>query len=140
MRAKTEASKKEKRYKPSLFISNVSCGFPSPADDYIDAPLDLNELLITKPAATFFVKAKGDSMIGAGIFDGDILIIDRSKTPRSGNVILAVLDGEFTLKSLHKARGEISLMPQNPKYSSIKINPENEFNVWGVATYCIHKL
>jgi DNA polymerase V len=129
-----------KNIKLPLYATNVSCGFPSPADDYIDSVLDLNEKLISKPAATFFVKAKGDSMVGAGIHDGDLLIIDRSITARSGQVVLAILNGEFTLKTLKRSNGKIWLQPENTKYQSILVNEEMQFEVWGVAIHCIHKL
>lgn len=123
-----------------FFSSAVSCGFPSPAEDYIETPLDLNELLIKKPAATFFVRAKGDSMIGAGIFDGDLLIIDRSITARHKQIVLAILDGEFTLKRLSNLHGSILLLPENPKYKPIEVKEAMDFKIWGVATHCVHKL
>lgn len=123
-----------------LFVSQASCGFPSPADDHIDSMLDLNEHLITKPAATFFVRAKGDSMIGAGIYEGDLLIVDRSLTAVSGNIILAVLNGEFTLKRLIKKGSELWLHPENSRYKPVLLSEEMEFSVWGVAIHCIHKL
>lgn len=122
-----------------LYSSPVSCGFPSPADDYIETPLDLNEHLITKPAATFFVRAKGDSMIGAGIFDNDLIIIDRSKTPAHDHIVLAVVNGEFTLKRLIKQHTHIWLYPDNPKYQPLKITEEMDFQIWGVVSYSIHK-
>ncbi|HVJ63761.1 MAG TPA: translesion error-prone DNA polymerase V autoproteolytic subunit [Bdellovibrionota bacterium] len=124
-----------------LFLSPVSCGFPSPAQDYIESTLDLNELLISKPAATFFVRARGDSMIEAGIFDGDLLIIDRSITARHGHVVLAAVYGEFTLKRYVVQRsGAVELIPENPKYKPIPIGPATEFQIWGVATHCVHRL
>lgn len=126
-------------YLPLLYSSYVNCGFPSPAEDYVETPLDLNELLITKPAATFFVKAKGESMTGAGIFDGDLLIVDRSINPINGQVILAVVNGEFTLKSFLRFRGESWLKPENPKFMAIKITEEMDFQAWGVVTYSIHR-
>ncbi len=126
-------------YLPMLFSSTVSCGFPSPAEDYIETPLDLNEYLITKPAATFFVRAKGDSMVGAGIYDGDLLIIDRSKTPIHDSVVLAVVNGEFTLKRLLKFRERVVLSPENPKYQPITITEEMDFRIWGVVAYSVHK-
>ncbi len=124
---------------PILYSSQVQCGFPSPAEDYIETPLDLNEHLISKPAATFFVKAKGDSMIGAGIYEGDLVIIDRSKSALNNHVVLAVLNGEFTLKRLQKSRGQVWLHPENQKYKSIQITNEMDFQIWGVVTYTIHK-
>ncbi|MCX7977650.1 MAG: translesion error-prone DNA polymerase V autoproteolytic subunit [Bdellovibrionaceae bacterium] len=123
-----------------LFSSPASCGFPSPADEYIDTALDLNEHLIAHPAATFFVRAKGDSMIGAGIFEGDILIIDRSLTAQSGNIVLAVIDGEFTLKRFTRSQSEIWLHAENEKYPPVKITEDMDFTIWGVAIHCIHKL
>lgn len=125
---------------PVLYATAVACGFPSPADDSIDSPLDLNEHLISKPAATFFVKAKGDSMKGAGIHEGDLLIIDRSIQARSGHIVLAILNGEFTLKRLHKTSAGIWLHPENENYKPLKINEDSEFAIWGVAIHCIHKL
>jgi DNA polymerase V len=133
----TALKKQEVSY---LYSSSVSCGFPSPADEYLDGPLDLNDLLVKKPAATFFVRAKGDSMIDEGIFEGDILIIDRSVQPRSGQVVLAVINGEFTLKRLIKNGAQIILQPENPKYNPIQVTAEMDFQVWGVAVHCIHKL
>lgn len=138
LRSSKEAKCIQNIYLPLLYSSQVACGFPSPAEDYIETPLDLNEHLVSKPAATFFVKAKGDSMIGAGIFEGDLLIVDRSVNPMSGQVILAVVNGEFTLKRLFKSRGEIWLKPENPKFKPIQIIEDVEFQVWGVVTYSIH--
>lgn len=123
-----------------FFSSTVACGFPSPADDYIDSNLDLNEHLISKPTATFFVKAKGDSMIGAGIHDGDLLIIDRSLTAKSGEIIVAIVSGEFTLKRFVRTPSAVWLYPENQKYKPVQIFEEMEFQVWGVAIHCIHKL
>ncbi|MBX7231176.1 MAG: translesion error-prone DNA polymerase V autoproteolytic subunit [Bdellovibrionales bacterium] len=123
-----------------FYLTAVSCGFPSPAEDSLESPLDLNEHLISKPAATFFVRAKGESMIGAGIFDGDLLIIDRSRTPQSGNVVLAILDGEFTLKRFKKIKETVLLCPENEKFPPIKVNGNASFSIWGVAIHCIHKL
>lgn len=125
----------------SLYLTPVSCGFPSPAEDYIESPLDLNEHLIARPAATFFVRAKGDSMTGAGIFEGDLLIIDRSIKARPGHVILAILNGEFTLKRWHKDKNNhYWLLPENPNYKPMPLTEESDFSVWGVAIHCIHKL
>lgn len=123
-----------------LFLCTVSCGFPSPADDYIETPLDLNDLLIPKPAATFIVRAKGDSMEGAGIYEGDLIIIDRSLTPLNNHVVLAILDGEFTLKRYVTRANKIYLVAENTKYKPILIAEEMDFRVWGVATACIHRL
>jgi len=123
-----------------LYTSKVSCGFPSPADDYIENPLDLNEHLISKPAATFFVRAKGDSMINCGIYDGDLIIIDRSLDPQSGNVVLASINGEFTLKRFINNSEGAYLQPENSKYRPIDINENSDFQIFGVAIHSVHKL
>jgi DNA polymerase V len=120
-----------------LFLIPVSAGFPSPADDFIDRPLDLNEYLIRHPAATFFVKVQGDSMIGAGIHPGALLVVDRSLQPRSGNIILAVLDGEFTVKRLKREQGNVVLCPENPRYKSVTIASGQDFEVWGVVVHVV---
>ncbi len=123
-----------------LFISKVSAGFPSPAEDYIDEPLDLNTYLITHPAATFFVRAIGDSMLGAGIFPNDILIIDRSLKPISGKIIIAAIDGELTVKRLKTTGKKIYLLAENPYYKPIEIRDGQEFEVWGVVTCVLHQV
>ena len=122
-----------------LFESGVSAGFPSPADDYLDLPIDLNEFLIKHPAATFYVRVKGDSMEGAGIRNGDLLIVDRAEEPRSNSIVLGVIDGDFTVKRIRKKGGELYLLPDNPDYKPIKINDNMDFQVWGVVTYVVHK-
>ncbi|RJX28533.1 MAG: LexA family transcriptional regulator [Desulfurivibrio sp.] len=123
-----------------LFSSGVSAGFPSPADDYIDRELDLNEYLITNPAATFFVRVAGDSMIGAGINHDDILIVDRSLEPVSGRIVIAIVDGELTVKRLIKTGECCRLVAENPLYPPTEIAKEMELEVWGVATCAIHRL
>lgn len=122
-----------------LFSCSVSAGFPSPADDYIDQRLDLNELLIANPAATFFVRTAGDSMTGAGINSDDILIVDRSLTAISGKIVIAVVDGELTVKRLVQTASSCTLMAENPDYPAIKINKDSDFQVWGVVTSVIHQ-
>lgn len=116
----------------------IPAGFPSPAEDYLEKSLDLNELLAPYPEATFFVRVSGDSMIGAGIHDGDMLVVDRSRTPKSGNVVIAFIDGEFTVKRLRKTGGVLELVPENEGYSTIVVTPETEFEVWGVVRHVIH--
>ena len=123
-----------------LFLESVSAGFPSPADDYLEGKLDLNEHLVKNPTATFFVRVTGDSMEGAGMFSGDILVVDRSLDPKDGNVIIAVIDGELTVKRLSNKNGEISLVPENPNYKPLKITEEMSFTVWGVVSNVIHSL
>lgn len=122
-----------------LFGSNVSAGFPSPAQDYVERTLDLNELCIQHPAATFFVRAEGLSMIEAGIYPGDVLIVDRSLNARNGDVVIASLHGELTVKELHLG-SEPSLIARNPEMQPILITPEADFEIVGVVSYVIHGL
>lgn len=119
-------------------LSYVTAGFPSPAEDYGEKPLDLNELLIKHPTATFFIRVRGDAMIQAGIFDNDILIVDRSLSPYHGAIIVAVFEGEFTVKRLLIEGKAVSLASENPAYPLIQVKT-SEFQVWGVVTYVIHK-
>ena len=123
-----------------FFLSGVSAGFPSPADDYLDRKLDLNEHLVKNPAATFFVRVAGDSMTGAGINDDDILIVDRSLEPSSNNIVIAVVNGELTVKRLIKKKNSCLLSAENPNYPPLTINEETPLEIWGVATYAIHSL
>ena len=122
----------------TLFLCPVAAGFPSPAQDYIDEPIDLNEHLITNPPATFFVRASGESMRDAGILDGDLLVVDRSINPRDGHVVVAVVDGDFTVKSLCSRKGRIRLMPAN--HACQPIEPRGECMIWGVVTHSIHAM
>jgi len=121
-----------------FFLSRVAAGFPSPADDYIENSLDLNEHLIDHPAATFFVKVSGDSMTGAGINSGDILIVDRAVTAVNRSIVVAVVNGEFTVKRLIRCGKGIQLFPENPAYSPVEISGEMDFEVWGVVMHVIH--
>src|SRR6186713_2454181 len=114
---------------PPLFLALVAAGFPSPAEDWIEGALDLNQLLIKRPAATFYLTVKGDSMQGAGIFEGDILIVDRSMKPAHGKIVIASVQGDFTVKRLHKVGNVLRLVPENPAYPSIEIHPEMEFQI-----------
>jgi DNA polymerase V len=129
-----------KKLKLPLFDSKISAGFPSPADDYIEKKLDLNEHLIKHPAATFFVRVSGDSMSDASIKSGDILIVDRALLPKNNSIIIAILDGEFTVKRIKIKNNEYYLEPANKKYSSIKITEDMDFESWGVVTYAIHSI
>lgn len=123
-----------------LFLSRISCGFPSPADDYIHKALDLNEYLIRKPSATFFVRAEGDSMQGAGIRSGDILIVDRSLEPQNGSVVLAIVAGEFTVKRLRLTQGGMVLEAENGLYSPIQFSEGSpDLEICGVVTFSIHR-
>jgi len=123
-----------------LYLSKVSAGFPSPAEDDLAEKLDLNEYLIRHPAATFLVRANGDSMINAGIHENDILIVDRSLTPSDGKIVIVAIDGNLTVKRLKKERDKILLLSENPAYSAIEIQEGSELHVWGVVTNVIHGL
>jgi DNA polymerase V len=123
-----------------LFLSGVSAGFPSPADDYLDRKLDLNEYLVSNPAATFFIRVAGDSMVGAGINDNDILVVDRSLKPGSGSIVIAVMNGDLTVKRLIRSGTSWRLVAENPDYPDLEINEETPLEIWGVAVYAIHSL
>lgn len=123
-----------------LFLAGVPAGFPSPADDYIEKSLDLNQHLVKHPAATFFVRVTGDSMGDAGIRNGDILIVDRSLNPSSGRVVIAVLDGELTVKRLVKKGGAVRLVSESSDHPDIEIPEGADLQVWGVVTCAIHPL
>ena len=133
-----------KQYLP-LFASRLRAGFPSPADDYLEDKIDLNRYLAEHPAATFLVRVDGDSMTGAGIFPGDIAIVDRSlvsadiKTMHN-KIVLAVLDGEFTIKRLCVKGKSVSLLPENDRYEPISIPENSDFTVWGVVKHAIRHL
>ena len=122
-----------------LSVSPIEAGFPSPADDHLDVSLDLNEYLIKHPSATFYIYVKGDSMINDGIYNGDIMIVDRAISPKSKDVVIAVIDGEFTVKRIHKKNNKIYLQPSNKNYQTICITNEMDFQIWGVVTHTIHK-
>ena len=117
-----------------LFGHKIEAGFPSPADDYIEGRLSLDEHLIQHRDATFFVRAKGNSMVGAGIYDGDLLVVDRSLTPSSGDIVIAVLDAELTVKRLIKRDGMVILKPESPDFKEIVLKDGQELQVWGVVT------
>ena len=122
------------------FGARVEAGFPSPADDYVDRSLDLHDELVPHPAATFFVRARGESMIGAGIHDGDLLVVDRSLTAVTGRVVIAALDGELTIKRLGTGPNGLRLEPENDSYPPIEIGEETDARIWGVVTSVIHSL
>lgn len=130
----------ETKIKRPLIGNKFPAGFPSPAADYLEGLLDLNEYLIKNKAATFFARVEGDSMIGCGIFPGDIVIVDRSLEAGNNSVVLARYDGEFTIKKLRIEKGELFLVSENESYPPIKINEELEFVIWGVVTTVIHKV
>ena len=128
-----------------LVCGRVEAGFPSPADDFIERSLDLNEQLVTNPIATFFVRASGHSMDGAGIHDGDLLIVDRSMTPVHGSIVIAVIDGGLTVKRLSKRGNVASLLPEpnnvdQGAYSPIEVGADTDATIWGVVTWSLHRL
>ena len=120
-------------------ISFISAGFPSPAEDFTEFSISLDKHLIQNPAATFMVYANGNSMVRIGIHHGDILIVDRSLSARDGDIIIALLHGEFMVKQISIIDGVLFLVPKNPQYTSVRITSEMEFEVWGVVTFSIHK-
>ena len=120
-------------------ISFISAGFPSPAEDFTEFSISLDKHLIQNPAATFMIYANGNSMVRVGIHHGDILIVDRALSARDGDIIIALLHGEFTVKQVSIIDGLLFLVPKNPQYSSVKITSEMEFEVWGVVTFSIRK-
>lgn len=123
----------------NFFLTAIQAGFPSPADEYLEGTLDLNHLLVRHPAATFFVRVEGDSMEGAGIFSGDILVVDRALEPTCGKIVVAVVRGEFTVKRLIKKGQDLFLVAENKNYPPLKITPQMDFQVWGTVTWVIHK-
>jgi DNA polymerase V len=122
-----------------LVSASVEAGFPSPADDHLERGIDLNEELIRNPAATFYVRVKGESMRDAGIHPGDILIIDRSVTPVDRQIVVAMIDGEFTVKRFRKRNSKITLEAENPSFQPIEIGENQELTIWGAVTYIIHQ-
>jgi len=123
-----------------LACERVAAGFPSPADDYVEVGIDLNEQLIQHPTSTFFLRVSGESMLGAGIHHGDLLVVDRSLDPRPGRVVVAVLDGEFTLKRLTQHQGRLRLEAANPAYPPLELHRCGDVQIWGVAIHVIHPL
>jgi DNA polymerase V len=123
-----------------LSSCGISAGFPSPADDHLEDIIDLNQQLIKNKEATFFGRAEGDSMIGAGIGNGDLLVIDKSLRPKNQNIAVCFLDGEFTVKRIKIEKDIIWLVAENEKYQPIKVTPGNDFVIWGIVTHCIKDL
>lgn len=121
-----------------LGAGRPAAGFPSPATDHIDRRLDLTEYLVLHPEATFFLRVKGDSMTGAGIHHGDLLIVDRSLEAASGRVVVAAIDGELVVKRLQRGRDRITLKSENPAYPDIIIGDQQDFQVWGVVAHVVH--
>ena len=127
-----------KTIKIPLLTDSVSAGFPSPADDYTEENIDLNEHLISNPFSTFFLRVKGDSMINAGIKDKDLIIVDKSLTARPGNIIIAMIDGEFTIKRLSIKNNELYLKSENHNYPDFRFKNHIDVQIWGVVIYSIH--
>ena len=121
-----------------LFSARVQAGFPSPADDHLERSIDLNEVLIQHPAATFFVRVKGESMHDAGIQSGDILVVDRSLAPTDRKIVVAMIDGEFTVKRFRNQEGRIFLEAANDQFPKIEVSGDQELVVWGVVSFVIH--
>ena len=122
-----------------VFLDKISAGFPSPATDYMENKLDLNEYLIKHPAATFIVKTSGSSMINADIYSGDLLIVDRSLTPKNNNIVIASIFGDLTVKKIKKKEKSLFLVSDNQDYPGIQVKEEMECFIWGVVTYIIHE-
>jgi len=120
-----------------LFGSRIAAGFPSPADDHLDDSIDLNAHLVQHPAATFFVRVQGDSMTGVGIHHGDLLVVDRAREPKSGSVVVAVINGELTVKRLLLEDERVWLMPENPRYPPLEIRDGMELVIWGVVAHSV---
>ena len=127
-----------KRFRIPLLNDSVSAGFPSPADDYTEENIDLNEHLISNPFSTFFLRVKGDSMINAGIKDNDLIIVDKSLIAKPGNIIIAMIDGEFTIKRLSIKNGELYLKAENNNYPDFRFRNHIDVQIWGVVIYSIH--
>ena len=125
---------------PIPLYNSVAAGFPSPAEDHMESSLDLNQHLIKHPSATFYVYARGDSMISSGIHDGDMLVVDRSLETKNDSIVVAIINGEFTVKSISKINGKLYLIPHNTNYNPIEITEEMDFEIWGVVTHSIHSV
>ncbi|MBU4683553.1 translesion error-prone DNA polymerase V autoproteolytic subunit [Cedecea davisae] len=128
--------KQEQIIELPLFLERVPCGFPSPAQDYVEESLDLNKLVVKHPSATYFVRVSGDSMVGAGIGDGDLLVVDRSLTAEHGDIVVAAVAGEFTVKEL-QTRPLLRLVPHNADYAPIEFLAEEELQIFGVVTFTL---
>jgi DNA polymerase V len=127
-----------KRFQYPFYTSTVSAGFPSPAEDHIEAKLDLNELLIKHPAATFFMRVSGNNMAQAGIQHNDVLVIDRSIKPRDGKIVVAIIAGQFTVRYCRKTKNGVALFVEKDGYAMTKTSSEEEVAIWGVVTSVIH--
>ncbi len=122
-----------------LFRSRVPAGLPAAAEDHVDGCLDLNEHLVEHRESTYFIRVQGQSMTGAGIHDGDLLVVDRALEPCDGDIVVAMVDNELTLKRLYKRNGHVRLLPENPCYRPIEFADGQELSIWGVATSVVHR-
>lgn len=122
-----------------LAQSKVEAGFPSPAEGYEESRVDINDIVVTQPDATFYVRVKGNSMVEANIHDGDILVVDRSLEAFNDDIVIAAVDGGFTVKTLYNKNGIVKLVPANPDFDEIVFKEYQELNIWGVVSYIIHK-
>lgn len=129
---------KNKGYYLPLFSSKVAAGYPASADEHIETHIDLQDHLIKNISMTFLVRVSGQSMLDAGIFENDLLVVDRSRRPTHGKIVIAAIDGQLTVKRLHQKNNQLFLMPENKKFKSIKVTPENEMLIFGVVTHVIH--
>ncbi len=127
-----------KRFRIPLLNDSVSAGFPSPADDYTEENIDLNEHLISNPFSTFFLRVKGESMINAGIKDKDLIIVDKSLIAKPGDIVIAMIDGEFTIKRLSIKNDELYLKAENHNYPDFSFKNHIDVQIWGVVIYSIH--
>ena len=132
--------KKENGLGQWLAGEGISAGFPSPADDFKETRISLDRELVKNKEATFYARVSGDSMVGAGLEDGDLLVIDRSKNPENGKIAICLVDREFTVKRIKKEENRLYLMPENKKYKPIELKEENELIIWGVVEYVIKKV
>jgi len=132
--------KKENGLGQWLAEEGISAGFPSPADDFKETRISLDRELVKNKEATFYARVSGDSMVGAGLDDGDLLVIDRSLNPENGKIAVCLVDGEFTVKRIKKEKNKLYLLPENNKYKPIELKEENELIIWGVVEYVIKKV
>ncbi len=123
-----------------LIEQGISAGFPSPADDFKEVRISLDKELVKNKEATFYARVSGDSMVGAGLDDGDLLVIDRALNPENGKIAICFIDGEFTVKRIKKEKGKFYLKPENKKYKSIELSEDNQLIIWGIVEYVIKKV
>lgn len=132
--------KEENRLGQWLAEEGISAGFPSPADDFKETRISLDRELVQNKEATFYARVSGDSMVGAGLDNGDLLVIDRSLNPENGKIAVCLIDGEFTVKRIVKSKEKLYLKPENSAYKKIEIKEENQLIIWGIVTYVIKSL